>query len=277
MPFAAGPNPFTQIRRDVAVLGKQERFAMVVTLTHTAQDVEAAENKEIERWVKPEPTRYTRNALYMTPAKLAKPVATVGLKDGFATRAPGTPHVNFLGPNIEGGGRRVKALEKLLQLSGHMPSGWFAVPGKAARLDQYGNVSRGQITQVLSQLRLQLVAGSSRNQPLRQRALARGGALTKEQKAINAARQRAFARAGGQFFVIKQGESKALPGVYQRQVLGKKVFGPARRFPQAVFIFVSRATYRRRFDWEQVADRTIEERLDRNYEAARSQALATAR
>lgn len=264
MPFAAGPNPFTRIRADVRLLARGAREAQAKALTFTAQDVKAAQEAELRRAID-RPTPYTLGGVYYLPATAANLEAVVALKDDYSPHS-GHTAANYLAPQIQGGGRQVKAFEKLLQLSGAMPQGWKAVPGKAARLDAYGNVSTGQIIQVLSQLRLTLTAGYTRNLPLRQRAL-RGadgklGELTKEQKAINAARRRAFVRAGGRFFVVKPGEDrKLLPGIYQGQVLGKRTAGPTRRFPLAVFIFVPRATYRRRVDWDQVAERTIDARL----------------
>ncbi len=269
-------NPIAQARADTRAYARQARFGMVVALTRTVQDGKRAEDAEIARAVD-RPTPYTGNAVYVQPATMQRAEAAFGLKDNYEVRAPGTPPVNYLGPNIEGGARRMKAMERILQKAGHLPTGWHAVPGQAARLDAYGNVSRGQVTQVLSQLRLQLTAGYERSIPQRQRP-GKDGTLTKEQKRINAARRRAFVRAGGQFFVVKPGSKRGVqPGIYQRQVLGKKVHGPARRFPKAVFIFVGRATYRRRIDWERVAERTVAERLDYHAAVALQEALATAR
>jgi hypothetical protein len=280
--FAAGANPFTQIRKDLLAFEKQQRFGVIVALTKTAQDVKAAEIAEIDRAID-RPTPYTRAAVYLQRATRERPVAAVGLKDDLTYAAPGHQPANYLQPQIDGGQRNIKAFEKLLQLAGLMPAGWKAVPGAAARLDQYGNVSRGQIVQVLSQLRLQRTAGYTRNLPLRQRQTLRGPdgkllPLTAEQKRINAARSRAFARAGGRFFVMRAGESpKIPPGIYQRQVLGRKAFGPNSPFPKAVFVFVTRATYRKRFDWYTVAERTIEARLFFHLDAEIANAIATAR
>lgn len=267
-------NPVAEIRADLRRVERQLRFAQVVALTRTAKDGQAAEVAEIDRAID-RPTPYTRNAVYVQPATLARPEAAFGLKDDYTYSAPGRQPTNYLRPQIEGGQRNIKAFERLLQLAGAMPQGWKAVPGDAARLDQFGNVSRGQLIQVLSQLRLQLSSGYNRNLPLR--VAGRRQDLTPQQRAINASRQRAFARAGGQFFVVRQGESKLQPGVYVRQVLGRRVQGPALRRPRAVFVFVPAATYRRRFDWDAVAQRTVESRLDFHMSNEIERALASAR
>lgn len=256
-------HPIPEVRADLRRFARQVQFGHVVALTRTAQDGKRAQVAEIDRAID-RPTPYTRNSVYVDPATRERPRAAFGLKDAEWFSAPGHQPGRYLRPQIDAGQRDIKAFEKLLQLAGHMPRGWYAVPGSAARLDAYGNVSRGQIIQVLSQLRLQLTAGYNRNLPV--------GA----DKATQAKRRRAFVRAGGQFFVIKPGEGRAQPGIYSRQVLGKKTHGPLRTV-RPVFVFVPRATYRRRLDWNQVADRVVGERLDYHMSVEIDKALATAR
>jgi hypothetical protein len=256
-------HPIHHVRADLRGFARQVQFGQVVALTRTAQDGKRAELAEIDRAID-RPTPYTRNAVYVDPATRAKPSAAFGLKDAEWFSMPGHQPGRYLRPQIDGGQRDVKAFEKLLQAAGHMPRGWFAVPGSAARFDAYGNVSRGQIIQILSQLRLTASAGYTRN-------LRVGG-----DRASIAARRRAFVRAGGQFFVVKPGEGRAKPGIYSRQVLGKKTHGPLRKV-RPVFVFVPRTTYRRRLDWEQVADRTVNERLDYHMGVEIDKAIATAR
>ncbi|MDF5999583.1 hypothetical protein P4050_14390 [Pseudomonas aeruginosa] len=45
-----------------------------------------------------------------------------------------------------------KASERNLRARGILPAGMFVVPAEGARLDQYGNMSRGQMIQILSGL-----------------------------------------------------------------------------------------------------------------------------
>jgi hypothetical protein len=243
-------NPIPQIRADVRSFEKQLRFAHVVALTRTAQDGKVAEVAEIDRSID-RPTPYTRNAVYVVRATLAKPVAAFGLKDDYEQRAPGTPPVNFLGPQIEGGSRRLKRFEQSLALAGHLPRGWQTVPGRGAKIDGYGNMARSQIIQILSQLRITLVAGFDRNMSLVAR------------KQIAAQR-----KAGGRFFVVKPG-GKRQPGVYQREFFGRNV--------TPVIIFVRRTLYRRRFDWDKVSDRVVDERLAFHQDNETAKAIATAR
>lgn len=169
------------------------------------------------------PTPYTLNSLFAKTATADRLEASVDFKDDRAVTNGGTPATYYLMPQVEGGQRKTKRLEVALQAVGALPRGWFVVPGAGATVDAYGNVSRGQIVQVLSQLRIQLLAGSSRNMSFN-----RG-------KSISAQR-----RAGGRYFVQPVGGA-ATPGIYQREFLGRNVV--------PVFLFVKRAQYQRRFDF----------------------------
>ncbi len=212
--------------------GRRLSAAIATALTRTAVQVRTAAQRELQRSID-RPTPYTVRQLRYVAATADRPVAAVGFniapiqdERGNVVRyqdlGPGeTPAGKYLSVQIEGGMRRMKRLEEALVAAGAMPAGYRVLPGAGARLDAYGNVSRGQVIQVLSQLRLQLVAGSNRNMS--------------ERSAIAAQR-----RAGGRFFVIPPG-SKTQAGVYQREFVGRNI--------TPVFIFVKRAQYQRRFDF----------------------------
>ena len=59
---------------------------------------------------------------------------------------------DILLPHITGQDREFKRSEKSLYRAGILPKGWYAIPGEAIRRDKYGNISRGQMTQMLSYL-----------------------------------------------------------------------------------------------------------------------------
>ena len=208
--------------------------AAASALTRTALDVKAAEVREMRR-VFDRPTPYTLNSVYVKPATANRLVADVWLKDDRA--GSGTPATYFLGPEVEGGTRRAKGFERSLQIVGLLPAGWFAAPAAGARLDGYGNVSKGQIIQILSQLRVTLVSGFTRNM------------------SFDARKQIATQRkAGGRYFAVKVGaKGRLAPGIYIRELTGRNI--------TPVFIFVNRATYRPRLDFAGVAEREAAERL----------------
>ncbi len=170
------------------------------------------------------PTPFTvRSALYNKATK-AKPFAEIFLRDEMGD---GTAPAKYLASQVQGGARTRKGIEILLQARGVMPAGTFAVPGKGASLDAYGNIKRSQINQVLSQLG------------------ARRDALQNETDTSRGRRRRRSAKKGtrgGEFFAIKQKRGRMLPGIYERILTG---FGST---VKSLFIFVRTARYKPRFD-----------------------------
>ena len=221
--------------------------AMATALTRTAVQVRDAVQAEMPR-VLDRPTPYTTRQLRYVPAKADRLAAAVGFNVvnvtdergatiAFRDLGPGeTPAGKYLQPNIEGGARRLKRMEQALRAIGALPNGWLAVPGQGATLDAYGNVSRGQVLQVLSQLRVQLLSGSDRNASFNAR------------KQITAQR-----RAGGRYYVVPPGKGKVQPGIYQREFVGRNI--------TPVFIFVRGANYKRRFDFDGVSQRLAAQAL----------------
>lgn len=232
---------FRQLAKDVRALGRQAKFAQVVALTRTGLDVRAAEYEEM-RSVFDRPTRFTLNSIFVRPATMSKPEAIVNVKD----ETGGVTPAQYLSAEIDGGQRAIKRFEKRLQLDGAMPRGWFAVPGQFARLDEFGNISRGQITQILSQLTRTKVSGYAADITVR-------------------SRQGAIKRAGGEFIALPNGRGKLRPGIYQVRATA---FG--RTSPKPIVIYVPKAQYRRRLDFFGVARRAAHT----FYESHLDQALA---
>lgn len=226
--------------------GRQGKFAMAKALTQTATAVRDEAKSEMFRAID-RPTPYTLDSLWLSPAKVGQLSASVWFKDD----APGggTPATRYLIPQVEGGGRSIKRFEKALQLTGHMPRGWYLVPGAGANLDRYGNISRGQVVQILSQLRVQLVAGSERR-------------MGEGAKGIAAQR-----KAGGRFFVVPPGQRVA-PGIYQREFMGRNI--------TPVVIYVKSVGYQKRYDFYGTAQRVIDAQLRPRFAAALNEALRTA-
>lgn len=134
-----------------AIPQEQVPFAHALGLTKLAQQVKTEEVEEIKR-VFDRPTPFTLNSLFVQPATKARQSSRVWLRD---YAAKGTPATEYLLPHIEGGERTAKRTEVLLRRQGILGSSEFLVPGSGAPLDQYGNISRGQINTMLSNLRAQ--------------------------------------------------------------------------------------------------------------------------
>lgn len=203
-------------------------------LTKTAQDIKAAEVASMQM-VFDRPSRFTLNSLVVKVAKKNDLVAMVYPKDGFGS----VPAWRFLGPQIEGGKRAHKAHEKRLIRAGHMKSDEYAVPGKGAKLDQYGNLSGSTIERILSQLQAaEQFAGYKANETSRSRG------RNKRKKT-------------GRYFVLRpdaagRARGSVAAGIYYRQGLREIV---------PVIMFVKAPSYRKRFPFYEIARDTFADKF----------------
>lgn len=121
-------------------------------MTKTAKSVERELKREM-REKTDRPTPFFMKSTFVAPATRQKLVARVGLKDRLASKNLISAAERF-GHHFNGGTRVVKALELQLRRAGLLSGNEFIVPGAGARLDRYGNMNRGQVQQIMSQLRV---------------------------------------------------------------------------------------------------------------------------
>lgn len=134
-----------RVRGLVPALREQTMMALNWTIFNARDAQRAGMASTFDR-----PTSFTLNMTNMvTKATPQALVAQTKIRDDQST---GIAPVNYLSPSIFGGTRKVKRFERALQARGLMPSGWIAIPGNGAKMDAYGNMSRGQIVQILSVL-----------------------------------------------------------------------------------------------------------------------------
>jgi hypothetical protein len=241
---------FPDVAQRLSQLGRQVPFVAAVTLTRTIKDVQPAERAEMQEKFD-RPTAYALNSTFIKPATRQNLEARIWVKDN--PFGKGTPADRFLLPQIYGGSRGLKGMERILQRNGMMPSGWFAVPAAGAQLDGNGNVKRSQITQILSQLRVQSGAGY-------------------ELRATGSARSnRTIARQGVTYFALSRVRRGLKPGIYLKR---KFAHGTAVR---PVFIFVPAVSYRPRVRWEEVGQATVNARFPIHFDAEWTKAVQGAR
>lgn len=213
---------------------KQLQFALMHTINTVAykgrDDV-----KDEMRVVFDRPTNWVLNSIQVKPASIAKLEATVKAKDDWGGE-------NILMPQVDGGNRRNKGFEKALRSAGLMASDQFVVPAAGAKLDNYGNMSKGQVVQVMSQLQLQ-----------------RGGGY--ESRASNsAASKRSRRRQGVAYFAITKQRGKLKPGIYLRRDFAK---GSA---VKPVYMFVRRPSYKKRLRFNEVLEQSVEKNFKATYD-----------
>lgn len=221
-------------------------FATALALTRTAKFIEIKEREEVRR-VFDRPTRFTQNAFFVRPATKSRLWAEVKVKD---ESLKAVPPIKWLAPQIFGGRRTAKRFEDLLRKRGLLPPGMFVVPATGARLDAYGNVSRGQLQQILAQLQ------------------AARDPLQRETKRSRKQRTR------GRYLVAYPGQKRTAhlkPGIYERNDFA---FGSAVR---PVFIYVRAPRYRKRLRFYEIADGVGRARFPIEFALAMRHALRTAR
>ncbi|MGJ0507618.1 MAG: hypothetical protein ACR652_10895 [Methylocystis sp.] len=233
--------PIAETLKELNRIQRQIPFGVALGLTRTAMATRVALREEMQR-VFDRPTPYTLNSMQVTPAKKAALVAAVGFKQ-FAGK--GTPAEKYLAPEIYGGPRNIKRFERALAATGRLPGGMALAPASGVQLDAYGNVSRGTITSIISQLRAS--SDPMQNQTVRSRLRARG--------------KRA------EYFMLQSARGGLKPGVYARH--GRSVV--------PVFHIIKDPSYRPRFEFHRVAEAKVAAVAAEEIAKGIAQAIATAR
>jgi len=131
---------------------KQMPFATSLALTRLAKGGQKDTQAEMKRLFD-RPTPYTIRSVYVQPAKKKRQVAVVGIKDRESSKNSKSP-ADQLRHEFRGGSRGRSRLEFWLERAGKITSREYLVPGEEARLDRYGNISRGQVQQIMSQIKV---------------------------------------------------------------------------------------------------------------------------
>jgi hypothetical protein len=195
------------------------------------------------------PTSFTLNSLFTKASTKANLVAYVGIKDeSFKAQAPS----RWLAPVVMSGPRGMKRFEERLRSAGVLGPNEYAVPGSGAKLDAYGNMGRGQIVAILSDVQ------------------AHWDTTQNSTRASRAKRSRRRTKRGGIYFATRAG-GHLRPGVYERIGFG---FGSAVR---PVLIFTNKVpTYRKLLDMERVGKTVMAARYSTEFNRAMSEAISTA-
>ncbi|WP_115530647.1 hypothetical protein [Xanthomonas campestris] len=255
-------------RQFSALEREQLPYAVMQACNATAYEIREVWKRTAPR-VFDRPAPLTINAAMYRKATRDRLFAEIFLRD---EAFKGTPPAKYLRTEVEGGQRRKKGFEVLLQQKGLMPAGTFAVAGRGAKLDAYGNVPGSTITTILSQLRAQRdayqwVSKESRKRLTSERS--RAEYLGKTRQGTTAVMRRTVRR-GGRYFEIKRQRGKLAPGIYERIGTG---FGGAVR---SVFVFTARASYTQRYDIFGLAQRTWDKLMPFYFNSELDKALRSA-
>jgi hypothetical protein len=223
---------------------KQVPFALKNTLNKlvegTKQDVVTEMHSKFDR-----PTPFTLNSLFIKYATKQNLTARVFVKDRELFKSK--PFNEQLAHQFSGGVRIKKRLEFWFLRAGLISNGEYLVPGAGALLDSYGNMSRGQIQKVLSQLRTGPDATAYQSNSKRSRT-----------KRIDVG-----------YFWSHGGKLKR--GVWARYRLG---FGSA---VKPVLLVVNHANYSQRINMEKIAAARVNKDFNRIFALEMHKAIASAR
>lgn len=224
-----------------ALTGDLPGRALADALNHTANQAGQALTVEMSN-VLDRPTPFTLNAVRVLNAKPNNLEAAVWVKDEKDNASKGMAPEDWVAPQVFGGSRSDKKSETLLRAKGILPAGKFIAPASGARLDAYGNISRGQMVQILSGLSaIEGKAGYTANASDKWRSIRKGHAQA--------------------FFVLRRGKTPI--GIAERR--GKSM--------AMVLAFVSQPQYRRRLDFHGVVERVADANLEANIDKAITDAL----
>jgi hypothetical protein len=206
------------------------------------------------------PTPWAMNSVFIKAATERDPSARVWLKDDRATSGGGIPATKFLAAEIRGGGRALKAFEVRLRNRGILPEGYRTVPGSGASIDQYGNMSRGQIIQMLSYFETANIHGDYSNMSDKNRA------------AFGRRQAKKIGTQNVQCFVGRPGDGRLPFGIWQRAHWSR---GATSIKP--ILLFVSHAVYKAIFNFEDIANKVVERNLPGLFKQAMESELEQAR
>lgn len=236
---------FISLRKKLEGLKRQIPRAAAIALNETADQAVAALREQMQKDFD-RPTPYTLNSLFHTKATPENLVVTI-LPREFAGK--GTPAKHYLKPEIYGGDRNQKRFEKALQAKGILPRGMYAYPAGGAARDAYGNMTGGQIVQILSYFQAFGEQGYRANMDAKGRArLARGS------------KKRGF---GFQYFAVRKKRGGLVPGVWKRTS-----FGAMGKAVSPILIFGKKPAYTKRYQWHEVAQRTARTQWPINFKKA---------
>ncbi len=236
-------------------------FATALALTRTAQVV--AEDIRAEMGVVfDRPTPATLNSLYIQSATKQKLEARVWIKDGRSVNGKGNvvgregvwgkgrAASKWLTPEIYGGPRSHKAIDSMLRRKGILKQDQYIVPGDKAPLDQYGNLSSGLIAKILSGTKGYTEEGYKANATKSAKSKAKGNAK--------------------RFFVMHNSKREPF-AIAERTESGRSGL-------RVVMAFAGRTPrYRKTLNFFEIAERTAQRELPRQFELAMAQAMATRR
>ncbi len=250
-----------EIKRKLGDLHQNQLpYALMTAINETADEIRKAEIETMKK-VFDRPTPYVLGSTLVRYAKKKNLSADIGFRE---FPGKGTPADKYLWPQVYGGGRNLKRFEKALQEIGILIPGMYAVPGKGATLDAYGNMSAGMIVKILAYFDAFGEQGYKANMTAQKRAAMAKG--TKKTASL------VYFVSKGRGSVSWDGKPQHLPpGIYARY---GTAFGSS---ISCIIRFVKKPGYRKRYPFEETAEKVADRTFSNNLHFAIYKAIETAK
>jgi hypothetical protein len=232
---------------------KQVPFALAKALNETAASAKTNVQKEMRK-VFNRPTNWVINSLRIKYASKSKLSAELAFKDKNSVESSRS----MLEPHIFGGKRRHKTMETRLTRRGILPMGWHVVPGGGAKLDAYGNMSRGEISLILNVLGTYTELGYNKANAATRARMAKGNV----KKGVY----------GYELWINPVGgKAKHIPpGIY------KRVATPFGSSLKPMLIFVRSVSYKQTLGFFPIVNATAKKEFSTRFDVAFDKALQSA-
>lgn len=229
-----------EVLAKISISNSNMKQASIKALNKTGYDAMDAVTAEM-RVAFDRPTPYTLSSMRLDKAKPSKMYAELGPREW---PGKGTPAEKYLAPEVWGGDRNLKRFESALRKVGVLPQDMYAVPGAGADIDAFGNMSRGQIVQIISWFQAFGEQGFRANMVTK----------TKE-KLKRGSKKTGY---GFEYFAIRRKGSRLPMGIYKRFRIGGGGILP-------VLIFVKKPHYQKRYKFFEVAHQVAMQMFPRHF------------
>jgi len=259
-----------EVQAALKAAAAQVPYALMTAINKTAEHARSDTRTEMAR-VFDRPTPWVLNSVRVKYATKTKLDASLAFKDKNLFDNART----MVEPHVYTGRRHFKAFEVRLNKIGLLPKGYNAVPGAGATLDANGNMSQGQISQILNVLGAYTESGYNKANAKTKKRLAKGNAKKgvygfEYFVSFGSIGRTTYTVEGGEPVIKQTRKSSLQPGVYKRVSTG---FGKSIK---PVLIFVKQAQYKRTLDFYGKAEATINKQFPGYFNDAFDKAIKTA-
>lgn len=236
-----------KVKAQLGAMAKQANFAASRALNTTAYAINTRLKTDMASTFAGGATAYSLRAFKVDKSDKTNLTAMVSLRTD--NQAAALPYAKALGHLFTGGKRNFKKIEGALRARKLLPSGLSIAPGNGMKLDSYGNMNKGQLTELMSMMTAR---------PTTMRTIRKTG-RGKTPKMVD-------------YFAVQPGaKTKLHPGIYKRIETGNT------SAVDAMILFINPVTYRKLIDLEKLGREVVAKTFQPAFDAELAKAIASAK